>query len=428
MPSVIGCWYFVGYLYFSSIARGNSIESSALASVGLPQGPLIIGYQSWSQCNLSQTLAEVENGVNVVIWFAINLIQDEHTRQPVVQGGPNYTCVAEVRKSIAARNLPTAHLISIGGWDAPHPNTSFSGDKWFDVWKMWNLALPLPFDGFDWDLEGNDVLAAPSNTFTAKVLNLVVDMSTAAKKAGFVVTIAPPQSYLDPTTGNFSLSLTNAYPDWHPDFHYHSFNSYAYLLAAAGPKTFDLIIVQLYETWSRADQALLQQGMQGSVYLQLLSQQHLQGWVVDFGDIPGLRVKGQHLIRPNTSQLVLAFSFGSANGNGQSAFLWTDTVGAAYKAMNPLSRPRGFGFWSIRLEGSAANGTKRTLDFASGFNAFLRIRHGAKLSVSSEMEQLMQGRYFAHFFAILSSWTQHFCAQHLALRTWHIDYWWTRLL
>merc|ERR1719235_2984809 len=99
-------------------------------------------------------------------------------------------------------------------------------------------------------------------------MNLVVDMSTDAKKAGFIVTMVPAQSYLDSSTIDFNLSLRNSYADWHPDFHYHGLNCYMYLLAAAPKGTFDLISVQLYESWSRADQALLQKHQAGSTYLE----------------------------------------------------------------------------------------------------------------------------------------------------------------
>eukprot|EP00931_Biecheleriopsis_adriatica_P034534 TRINITY_DN19927_c0_g1_i2.p1 TRINITY_DN19927_c0_g1~~TRINITY_DN19927_c0_g1_i2.p1 ORF type:complete len:173 (-),score=16.45 TRINITY_DN19927_c0_g1_i2:96-614(-) len=122
----------------------------------LPEGPVIAGYQNWGSCNLTKTLREVEEGVNIVIWFAVNLGKDTQTQKPAITSGPNYTCVAEVRAVIEARGFATTHLLSIGGWDAPHPSTEFSGAEWFAAWNSWNSALPRPFDGFDWDLGGND--------------------------------------------------------------------------------------------------------------------------------------------------------------------------------------------------------------------------------------------------------------------------------
>ena len=46
--------------------------------------------------------------------------------------------------------------------------------------------------------------------------------------------MTPPESYLDPTTSVFDLSLLHTYPEWketQPDFTYHGHNTYAYLLA-----------------------------------------------------------------------------------------------------------------------------------------------------------------------------------------------------
>ena len=155
-------------------------------------------YQSWATCNLTQTLTTARQGVNVVIWFATSLSSVNGTA--TVTGGPDYACVAEVADAIAAADLPTTHLISIGGWDAPHPDTNWTGSEWFDAWERWNDALPRPFDGFDWDLEGNDNLNASTNVFTQSCLDLVVAMSDAAAAAGYVVSMVPAQSYLDVTT------------------------------------------------------------------------------------------------------------------------------------------------------------------------------------------------------------------------------------
>lgn len=60
----------------------------------------------------------------------------------------------------------------------------------------------------------------------------------------------PPESYLDPTTSAFDLSLLHAYPEWHPEFKYHGHNCYAALLAKWGTtkdghRTFDLVDIQL---------------------------------------------------------------------------------------------------------------------------------------------------------------------------------------
>jgi hypothetical protein len=106
--------------------------------------------------------------------------------------------------------------------------------------------------------------------------------------AGYVVSLVPAQSYFDVTTAAFDLSLLHAYQDFHPEFHYRGMNAYAALVAKFGTTstseffssssslskysggsapssttvaTFDMIMVQLYETFSRACQAINGEGM-----------------------------------------------------------------------------------------------------------------------------------------------------------------------
>jgi hypothetical protein len=306
----------------------------------LPQN-VIAGYQNWGACNATETITSVESGVNVILWFSINLAGSA-AGVPNIVGGPDYSCVKEVADELEQRGLETTHLITIGGWDAPHPNETWTGGEWFAVWDEWNNALPRPFDGFDWDLEGNDALDSPFNTFTEATLNIVVDMSVAAKASGKLVTMVPAQSYLDPTTSEFSQSLLNAYSDWHPTFTYHGLNSYAYFLVASPPNTFDLVSVQLYESWSRADQAILQSGDPPGTYLAEWSEAITSGFTVDFGDSLA-RVKGEATVLIDPTQLIVALSRGDAAG--KSAFFWPEACGEAYNAVPASRRPRGYAFW-----------------------------------------------------------------------------------
>ena len=69
-------------------------------------------------------------------------------------------------------------------------------------------------------------------------------LSQLAKSAGYLVAMAPAESYLDPTTHLFDLTLTHTYPEWEalqPDFRYHGHNTYAYLLARYGTTTLPLL-------------------------------------------------------------------------------------------------------------------------------------------------------------------------------------------
>ena len=105
----------------------------------LPPGKLIVGYANWNQCD-EKILEAVQAGVNVVIWFSINLVVDKDTGLPTVENGPDYHCVAKMIQRIRELNLPTTHLISIGGWNSPHPDTSsHSAETVFQVRHRWNI-------------------------------------------------------------------------------------------------------------------------------------------------------------------------------------------------------------------------------------------------------------------------------------------------
>lgn len=344
------------------------VQSCVAVSNSLPEGNIIAAWQNWGACNETETLQAVERGVNVIFWFSLNLVKDDN--QPKVSGAiPDPECVAKVRQKILEKELPTSHLISIGGWDAPHPDTSFSGAEWFQAWDSWNQALPMPFDGFDWDLEGNDRLDSPWNVFSLKTLELVLDMSTAAKDAGYLVTMAPPQTYFDSGVHTFNRFVNNSNPpDYHPEFRCRGRNCYAYMWAAAPPGTFDLVSIQLYETYSPAMQALFE-GMSGEEYLQRVAAQYLSGWTIDFND-PKLTLQGLIPVAVPQSHFLIGLSFGSPP---KSVFFSPKTAKAAYMKAPVHQRPRGYAFWNIALEDTH-------LSFASGLNSFLHVRKPSSVS------------------------------------------------
>jgi hypothetical protein len=190
------------------------VASAVISSRSLPTGPLAIGYANWEQCDEKIDRA-VANGVNVVIWFATNLGTIDG--RPAITGNsiPDLACVAATVVRLNSVGLFATHLISIGGWNAPHPNTTFTADEWWATWRAWNDAAatdewPGGFDGIDWDLEGNDDFDSSWNFFTVECIRLVSDLSYLAKRDGFIVGMAPPQSYLEVDTAAFSLNVTHA--------------------------------------------------------------------------------------------------------------------------------------------------------------------------------------------------------------------------
>ena len=225
----------------------------------LPPGNLIVAYAT--SCDEGKVLSAVGNGTNVLIWFAANLNGvDESGKKPVVQFGKNITCIASVAKALRDHgHTNVSHLLSIGGWDAPHPNTFFSPAQWHESWVSWNadnarVGEPFGWDGFDgidWDLEGNDAQSSPYNVFTEDCFNLVGELSSLLHGDGYVVTMVPPQSYFDEENTAFDLSLLHSFPNFHPEFKYRGANVYAGIFAK-WPTAFDIVDIQLYESWSRA--------------------------------------------------------------------------------------------------------------------------------------------------------------------------------
>lgn len=129
----------------------------------LPDGNLILGYEPHCTSDGDRVVRIAASGVNVINWFQINL--NGGPNGPEIAFGLNATCIANVARRLRNANLPTTHIITIGGWNAPHPNTSYTGAEWWVYWKKWNtdvVARPelgfYGFDGIDWDLEGNNAV------------------------------------------------------------------------------------------------------------------------------------------------------------------------------------------------------------------------------------------------------------------------------
>jgi len=171
--------------------------------------------------------------------------------------------------------------------------------------------------------------------------------------------MAPAESYLDPSTSEFSLRLTHPYKEWselRPDFTYHGRNVYSYLLAKYAESrlhdesivpTFDFVTVQLYEGYSHAQFSMGLQGMPASDYIPKLVSDLEEGWEVDFAAAPEVRLGRSRVIVPS-SRLVIGLANGWA-GDGKFLFLSAQEVADAHEAMG--GKVRGYAFWNILDEG-----------------------------------------------------------------------------
>lgn len=126
------------------------------------------------------------------MWFSIDLSTKDN--KPYIARGPDLSCVKQKIQTIASLNLDCIHLISIGGWNSPHPSTQHSVQDMYNEFVRWNDGL---FDGFDYDLEGNDDFDNVYNTFTCKAMEFLGEFAQMGKRDGFIVSMViklTPQS------------------------------------------------------------------------------------------------------------------------------------------------------------------------------------------------------------------------------------------
>ena len=242
--------------------------------------------------------------------------------------------------------------------NSTHVNTNFTAEQYFKEWLNFNKKITneendfYGFDGIDWDIEGHDNMNSSINHFTYKELEIMGEFSKLLKNEGYIVSMAPPESYLDPTTSEFSLSLLHNYPEWEkefPDFTYHGRNAYAYLIAKYSLDIFDFVSLQLYEGNTHTLYKYEREKKSFGEIIDELVGNLTNGYFVDFSkDInSGL---GNKIIKIPEDKIVI----GLANGWAGGKFLFVDEKNLI-EGYNYLLRQnkdiRGFMFWDIADEG-----------------------------------------------------------------------------
>lgn len=388
---------FAGITAFTGLSvhrtmASHSSSSSTRRTASLPD-KLIVGYTNWNQCDES-VLTAARAGVNVIVWFSINLSLDTHSGQPVITNGPDWTCVARTAAILAAEGLPTTHLISIGGWNSPHPALPpgpNAVEAVYAAWNHWNRAIAAQphlnfpgFDGLDWDLEGNDDPLSPYNEFTVECLDFIGRFSQLAQRDGYIVSMAPAESYLDPSRPFFDRSLRHEYDEWRdlaPGFAYHGLNAYAYLLSRYGraddglSETFAFVTIQLYEGYSHAQyKAIVLRQSVPDVLVDAV-QALINGWIIDYSHDDALKYPVKTLVNVPPQRLVVGLANGWA-GDGKFFLAFPDEVREAYhRLMQQSHAPRGFAFWNILDEGKASPlRPGQEVWMARGLNDFLHTR------------------------------------------------------
>lgn len=325
----------------------------------LPQGKLNISYCDWGQTD-DKIVRAVESGSNVIIWFSINLIKVNGL--PAIQDkSHDYIAVQSIIERTKQINKDIVHLMSIGGWNSPHIDESFDCNVWFNTIDTWNKSLFVNneelelfgFDGFDYDLEGNDDFNSPYNKFSFKQLNLMGELAINLKKEGYLVTMAPSQSYIDCEESIFSLDLRFS-PSWvETSFPYHGKNVMAYIIRKYGHELFDFISIQLYEGWSRANNVLIKDEVcLAEYYLDLLTKMD-KGWLVKFSSEVDCDIEDSIVSIP-ISKLVIGLANGWAGPSKGDKFmlLMPNELDSIYKKLEQANfTPLGFMFWNIKDEG-----------------------------------------------------------------------------
>lgn len=370
-----------------------------VSSGGWLSEKLIVGYANWQQCD-EKIVQAAKDGVNTIIWFSIDLLHNYTTGKPYINRGPDPDCVARTARTLKDLELETVHLISIGGWNSLHPDTANTAEQIFTEWKRWNSEVvaksQLEFSGYqgiDWDIEGTDVVSNERNHFKVDTLDLMGQLSQLMKRDGYIVAMAPAESYLDPTTSTFDRSLRHTYPEWDPivpNFSYRGRNTYSYLLSRYGTTvvgsdpngfevtetTFDFVTIQLYEGYSHClyNTSILTQP--ASEYIQNIVQAFERGWNVEFSADPEIFWNTTRVQVP-AGRLVIGLANGWAD-NTKFLLLNSTEVGLGYQYLNEMGRaPKGFGFWNIEDEGSTTH-MGDVLWLAKDLNNILNIRSSSE--------------------------------------------------
>jgi chitinase len=367
--------------FIMSLILCNSVIALSMRRE-LPE-KVLIGYAN--NCD-EKVVNAVREGVNVVVWAFLELQNAQDTDDGLVPvTSLDLKRVQDLIRSLDDQGYEdTVHLISFGGWNGPHLETSggITPEEWYRVWKQHAGDI---FHGIDWDLEGHDDLASPTNLFSRDCLEFVGQISRMAKKDGYIIGMAPPQSYLDIHNPNFSRSvnLTESDRPWHNEFHYFGANVYSYLLAKYGD-SIDFVSVQFYESYSRAAIDIYHYKKSPSEYLESYVRDLVannQSFNVNFEDDPSLEFSTCRISFP-LSKLVLGFANGWAKDSGdKTLYVEPEELASAYNKLHDSGiAPRGFMYWVITEEGT------KKVQYTRDLNKILNVRPLHEESLSTENE------------------------------------------
>jgi len=327
--------------------------------------PMIAGYTSGA--SQEKITTAVTQGANVIFWSFMNLKGNQLVGGLTPESvGPTFQALAQMGRS------DVLHFVSFGGWGPDHSlagtcgSSPCSGEAYAAAFRVWNdnFTSHIPgfpgFAGIDWDIEGTDTLDSPSNEFSMEAYEVMLNM-TKALNDDFLVSMVPPQSYFNCQTSGFDSTLRHASESM-PNFTYAGLNAYTALFAKC-PSCFDMVMVQLYESYSTAGFDLYWDGNASNVgksgfpregsteNMQSVIKQNLEclsdGFNVDFNGFWGL--ENQKVVVP-ASQVVIALANGWAVPEAphfKAAYFAGGPSGDAWCSQESTARARGFVYWDI---------------------------------------------------------------------------------
>ena len=92
---------------------------------------LKIGYASWGECD-ELIYEAVENGLNVVIWFSLDMSSNANYTKPEFKRGPNFYEVAKMIKRFKDNNYAVVNLIAIVVYNNSNKDTSIYSEDYYE--------------------------------------------------------------------------------------------------------------------------------------------------------------------------------------------------------------------------------------------------------------------------------------------------------